>query len=147
MVRGAAAALLRATPPPSLSLTFSLSLSLSLSPRSLVALAARAMCLRSRLFESARRARRTYHSVTYYPATFCRRRSRASLAHAYTYTYYNTRARDRAPARCKRTRDSAAAGKAGTTRAPRGQYVCTPREPPPRAKTGCRRSLLFERSE
>ena len=92
MVRGAAAALLRATPPPSLSLTFSRSLSLSLSPLSLGALAARAMCLLCRLFESARRARRTHHVITYYPATPCRRRFRASRTHTYAHTYYNTRA-------------------------------------------------------
>ncbi len=92
IVRGAAAALLRATPPPSLSLTLSPSLSFPPSPLSLGALAARAMCLRSRLFESARRARRTHHVFTYYPDTFRRRRARASLGLAYTCTYYNTRA-------------------------------------------------------
>ena len=92
IVRGAAAALLRATPPPSFSLTLSPSLSFPSPPLSLGALAARAMCLLCRLFESARRARRTHHVVTYYPATPRRRRARASLGLAYTCTYYNTRA-------------------------------------------------------
>ena len=81
------------------------------------------MCLRRRLFESAPYIRRLHHVVTYYSATPCRRRTRASLAHAYTCTYYYTRVCDRALARCKRTRDSAAAGKASTTRAPHGHHA------------------------
>ena len=127
MVRGAAEALLRASPSPSFSLTLFLSLSLSLSPRSLGVYTARAMCLRRRLFESAPYIRRLHHVVTYYSATPCRRRTRASLAHAYTCTYYYTRVCDRALARCKRTRDSAAAGKASTTRAPREHHTGTMR--------------------